>query len=492
MGAGDDTFIWNPGDGSDTVEGQAGFDTLAFNGANIAERIDISANGQRVRFTRDVATITMDLNGVEFINFNALGGADNIVINDLSGTSAAAVFVNLAAAGGGGDGAVDSVTATGTAGNDTITLLSINGGPFNGGIAVVGSAAPTIVTGQEAFDQVIANGGDGNGTINALGVTPGSVALTLKGGAGNDVLIGSLGNDTVIGGTGTDVAVMGAGDDTFIWNPGDGSDMIEGQAGFDTLAFNGANISENVTISANGSRANLTRDVGNVAMDFNGVEEIDVDALGGADTITVNDMTGTNVSKVKIDLAGPAGGGDSEVDTIVINATQGADAITVTNSNGVVTVSGLAAEVTISNFEANDRLVINALGGDDVIQASGLSGMLLTANGGNGDDVLIGSPGNDVLTGGLGDDVLIGNGGVDTLDGGPGNNVIIPGSAAATMNSNTTAGTPTANYASSVVSLALLGQFMASSFLTAGEGNSMTPITDQQSTQPPLLTQPHA
>src|SRR5258706_15938568 len=102
------------------------------------------------------------------------------------------------------------------------------------------------------------------------------------------------------------------------------------------------------TSPANGSRANLTRDVGNVAMDFNGVEEIDVDALGGADTITVNDMTGTNVSKVKIDLAGPAGGGDSEVDTIVINATQGADAITVTNSNGVVTVSGLAAEVTIS------------------------------------------------------------------------------------------------------------------------------------------------
>jgi Ca2+-binding RTX toxin-like protein len=118
--------------------------------------------------------------------------------------------------------------------------------------------------------------------------------------------------------------------------------------------------------------------------------------------------------------------------------------------------------------------------------------MLLTANGGNGDDVLIGSPGNDVLTGGLGDDVLIGNGGVDTLDGGPGNNVIIPGSAAGTMNSNTTAGTPPANNASSVVSLALLGQFMASSFVTAGDGNGMTPITDQQLSQPLLLTQPHA
>ena len=37
--------------------------------------------------------------------------------------------------------------------------------------------------------------------------------------------------------------------------------------------------------------------------------------------------------------------------------------------------------------------------------------MLLTANGGDGNDVLIGSAGNDTLTGGAGDDVLIGNGG---------------------------------------------------------------------------------
>ena len=43
-------------------------DTLLFNGANINEKIDLSANGSRVRFTRDVATITMDLNGVERID----------------------------------------------------------------------------------------------------------------------------------------------------------------------------------------------------------------------------------------------------------------------------------------------------------------------------------------------------------------------------------------------------------------------------------------
>ena len=62
MGAGDDTFQWDPGDGSDTVEGQDGSDKMIFNGSNApSENIDISANGNRVRFFRDVGNITMDL-----------------------------------------------------------------------------------------------------------------------------------------------------------------------------------------------------------------------------------------------------------------------------------------------------------------------------------------------------------------------------------------------------------------------------------------------
>ena len=73
LGDGNDTFIWNPGDGSDTVEGQAGTDTLLFNGSNANENIDISANGGRVRLFRDVGNVTMDLNGVEHIQFNAAG-----------------------------------------------------------------------------------------------------------------------------------------------------------------------------------------------------------------------------------------------------------------------------------------------------------------------------------------------------------------------------------------------------------------------------------
>ena len=91
--------------------------------------------------------------------------------------------------------------------------------------------------------------------------------------------------------------------------------------------------------------------------------------------------------------------------------------------------------------------------------------MLLTADGGDGDDVLVGSPGNDTLLGGAGDDVLVGGAGQDVLDGGPGSNVVIQS--------------------------AVLGQFMASSFAPS-QGPASTPMADPASNQPPLLAQPHA
>ena len=64
LGAGDDRFTWDPGDGSDVVEGQAGHDAMTFNGSNGAEQFVVSPNFGRVLFSRDLGTITMDLNGV--------------------------------------------------------------------------------------------------------------------------------------------------------------------------------------------------------------------------------------------------------------------------------------------------------------------------------------------------------------------------------------------------------------------------------------------
>lgn len=427
LGAGDDTFVWNPGDGSDTVEGQAGQDTLQFNGTNIAEIIDLSANGSRLRFSRDVGNIVMDVNDTERVNFAALGGADSITVNDLTGTGVTQVNVDLAAVSGGnaGDGAQDSVSVNGTSGVDNV---QINGSA--GAAHVTGLAAVVNIAHADAIDKLNVNAQGGDDTVNASQLAAGVMALSLNGGDGADVLVGSQGNDLILGGRGNDAVFMGAGDDTFVWNPGDGSDIVEGQTGFDTLQFNGANIGENIDLSANGGRLRFFRDVASIVMDVNDTERVNFVALGGADTITVNDLSGTDVSEVNIDLSGTPGSGvsDGANDTVIVNGTAGDDVIQVQGAPGAASVLGLPARVNIIGAgPANDRLIVNALAGDDVVEASGLAAgvIQLTANGGEGDDILIGSDGDDTLTGGAGDDVLIGGLGQDILDGAPGSDVVI-------------------------------------------------------------------
>ena len=428
MGAGNDTFVWNPGDGSDVVEGQGGADTLQFNGSNATENIDLSANGSRLRMFRDVGNVTMDVNGVEQVNVVAMGGADTLTVNDLSGTGVSRINLDLSASPGSGtgDGQADTVIVNGTSGADGIKVFG-----SASGISVTGLAASVHISGIDpAIDNLTVNALAGNDMVDASGLKANAIALTENGGDGDDDLVGSAGNDLIIGGRGNDMAQMGAGDDTFVWNPGDGSDVVEGQSGNDTLQFNGSNVAENIDLSANGSRLRMFRDVGNVTMDVAGVEQVNVVALGGADTLTVNDLTGTDVTAVNLDLASPPGSGtgDGQPDTVIVNGTNGNDTIIVAGDASGVAVLGLAAQVNITGSEAaNDRLTVNALSGDDVVDATGLpAGVIgLTEDGGDGDDVLIGSAGNDTLTGGAGDDVLIGGPGQDVLDGGPGNNILI-------------------------------------------------------------------
>ena len=333
-GDGNDTFVWNPGDGSDVVEGQGGADTLQFNGSNVNENINLSANGSRLRLSRDVGNVTMDVNGVEQVNVAALGGADTLTVNDLSGTGVTGVNLDLAGTPGSGtgDGQADTVIVNGTAQADAVQITG-SGTSYT----VAGLPAIVAVQGSEgANDQLVVNALGGNDSVTAAGLPATVVGLTVDGGAGNDtitggdgndMLIGGDGNDTIIGGRGNDVAFLGAGNDTFVWNPGDGSDTVEGQGGTDTLQFNGSNANENIDLSANGSRLRLFRDVGNVTMDVNGVEQVNVAALGGADTLTVNDLSGTGVTAVNLDLAATPGSGtgDGQADTVIVNGTNGAD-----------------------------------------------------------------------------------------------------------------------------------------------------------------------
>ncbi len=424
LGDGDDTFVWDPGDGSDTVEGQDGTDTMRFNGANVAETVDVSANGNRLRFFRNPGNVTMDTSGVEQVDFNALGGADTVNVADLTATDLKTLNLDLAAAAGGGDGQPDRVVVNGTAGDDRITAAG-----DNGSARVTGLAATVDVTNAEAStDTLTIDGGGGDDNIDASALAASSIKLILAGGAGVDTLLGGAGDDSIDGNAGNDTAFLGPGDDTFLWNPGEGSDTVEGQDGTDTLLFNGANIAEKIDLSANGNRLKFTRDVAGITMDTAGVELVDFNALGGVDTITVNDLTGTHVDKVNLDLAATGGGGDGQPDHVIAGGTNGNDLIAVVGSHGVASVIGLAVAVNVTNTEpVSDTLLVKALDGDDLIDAGGFgdNSIALTLDGGPGDDVLQGGAGDDVLLGGDGDDILVGGPGLDILDGGTGLDILI-------------------------------------------------------------------
>jgi Ca2+-binding RTX toxin-like protein len=183
-------------------------------------------------------------------------------------------------------------------------------------------------------------------------------------------------------------------------------------------------------VSANGGRVRFFRNVANITMDLNRVEEVDLNALGGADRLTVNDVSGTDLTAVNTDLAGTIGGttGDGAQDQVIVDAANGDDVIAASGSAGAASVRGLPALVGLAHAEAaQDTLTVNALGGDDVVDGSGLAAdaVRLEASGGDGADVLIGGAGPDTLRGDANDDVLLGAPGLDVLDGGTASNIVI-------------------------------------------------------------------
>jgi Ca2+-binding RTX toxin-like protein len=430
-GSGDDTFVWNPGDGSDTAEGGDGRDELVFNGANIDERFDISADGGRVRLTRNIGTVTMDVNGTELIRVDALAGTDTVTVNDLTGTGVTNVAIDLTAGAGTiGDGSVDQVIVNGSNGKDTIQVARA---PL--GFAVTGLSAVVAAAGVEPTDQLVVDGLGGDDTIDARALTAGVVQFGADGGTGNDTILGSDGADLLKGGDGEDVITGGPGDDraelgdgrdTFVWNPGDNSDDVDGQAGSDRLVFNGSDLAERFDISANGNGVRLTRDIGTVTMDLSGVEEVDLNTLGGGDTVTVNNQLASDLNVVKVNLGGAAGTGDGGSDAVILNGTDGDDDGVVGSFDNGASVTASLGSFPILNItgaeEANDTLTLNALGGNDTVDAASLpSGLIgLVLNGGAGNDTLVGGAGNDLVNGDPGNDALFGGTGDDTFVWNPG------------------------------------------------------------------------
>ena len=185
------------------------------------------------------------------------------------------------------------------------------------------------------------------------------------GGEGADTLIGGDLPNSLVGGRGNDTILGGAGDDTIIWNNGDGSDLVDGEAGVDTQQVNGGSADETFEIGAGtGGRLLFSRVTpGPFSLDIGTVENLDLNAGLGTDTVTIDDLTGVD-DLVAIDI-------DGEFD--------------------------------------NDTIDASAL----------LAGpVLATLRGGPGNDSIVGSFGNDTIFGGQGNDTILGGPGMDTIEAG--------------------------------------------------------------------------
>jgi hypothetical protein len=138
--------------------------------------------------------------------------------------------------------------------------------------------------------------------------------------------------------------IAGAAEQLFVaaFTGGDGDDQVFGQSGNprdDSVLFEGSDGIDTAEVNSS------TRDL---AMDFNGVEHIQLTPWGSADKITVNNLTGTDAKQVDVDLAATAGStqGDGQPDQMTVNGTQGNDQINVFRLVSKVIVTRLPAQVS--------------------------------------------------------------------------------------------------------------------------------------------------
>ena len=271
----------------------------------------------------------------------------------------------------------DVLFVHGSGGDDRLALRLAAGAPntLQVDFGDDGSAEASFDRSTFTTIVVMLAGGDDQYRVDQINGPFADEAITVDGGGGDDVMnggdgaevfLGRGGSDFVDGNRGSDTAFLHGGNDIFRWDPGDGSDVVEGGGGTDSLDFNGAPGPEKMSLSAVGSRSLFLHDAGNIRMDMNDVELLELAALGGVDTFTLNNMRGTGLLRADVDLS-VGGNPDGAADVVTIKGTEQADDVNVDTAAGGVVVDGLQTELRITGSEPTDRLQVDTLEGDDSV-----------------------------------------------------------------------------------------------------------------------------
>ncbi len=414
-GAGQDIYIFNKGDGTDTVYDTKS-DSNIFRFGEGVKSSDITlrlgsllldmGNGDKIHIDnfnqRDVYN-SVAIDSFQFADGSTLSSSQLLARGfDIDGTELADMRAGtnitdrMRGLGGNdvllGDGGADMLY--GGAGDDELQGDAADlAGQYHGNDYLNGEDGDDRIWGDGGADTLF--GGAGNDTLygdadleELEAQFHGNDALDggdgddrLDGGGGNDMLLGGAGNDNLIGGTGNDTLIGGAGADTL--NGGNGDDSYQAGAGDTVTDEGGINTlslvdGEPYAVAAIGADLVLGYDGGNVR-------------LTGALTGSISSIDGTALS-----------------DWLQSRLTQSVD------------VTGTYYSQTLTGGAGNDLLTAK-------------EDRATTLLGGNGHDTLVGSSDNDTLIGGSGNDVLRGGGGNDVIDAGEGDDLIYASQGADTL-----------------------------------------------------------
>ena len=442
-GADADTYLFNAGDGTDTITDDGG--TIVFlqgtgNDYNGASYTFVRGQGDAVTLTVTASDTTTTLNVLEFASDPS--SIFSFVTRGSDGTDVAitSLVVPPKVVGDGSENNPFLATAVGedfseAAGADWVSYENST----TEGVKINLGANPITATGTWAAGDTLTGINNLIGSNQADTLTGNAEANTLRGGAGEyiDTLSGGAGNDILEGGAGNDILDGGADADTYLFNANDGTDTITDDGG--TIVF--------------------SQGTGN---DYNGASYTFVRGQGDAVTLTVRDSADKIINTIEFtsypsagfDFFTRSGSADTEIDasSLVVpskvvgdgsennpfEATAAADSFTGSGDNDWVSYADSTADVgvtidlgtlvngaatTSGGWAAGDTLTgfNNLIGTKEVDRLTG-NAEDNTLRGGAGDDTLEGGDGNDTLEGGAGDDTLEGGEGDDTLDGGEGAN----------------------------------------------------------------------
>ena len=348
---GNDIYIFNKGDGCDTIMDRLGNDVIKFNDFNYRD-VEIKKDKDNTVISSRISNdkILIKYNNIEYIQFK--DGSSYDLIND------------------------KLIIATNEADKISLSNLYDKFDGLGGDDEIYGQDGNDIIDGNKGNDKLY--GGRGNDTLN--------------GGSGYDLIDGGEDNDTLIGGKNDDTLNGGYGDDTYVFNKGDGNDTITDNRGADTIKFGEGISKEDLIVKRVARMNNYTKrkEYSDISIFFKNSSN---------DSIVMQNVIDSNRDKVDNIIEGFefANGDKLSFEDIKKLSLLGTDS----NEN---IVGYIHTNNIIKGEGGNDNLY--GQGWDDTMYGGGGNDLI---EGGSGNDTLIGGRGDDILNGGIGDDVYIYN-----------------------------------------------------------------------------------